>query len=159
MTMLRPLYARRMEGRVRLSRGSGDSQTAQWQASVGTPIEVPEPKTVNWRAGISKWRAGVMFDSSPQVLNLLRFLGTNPRRDLLNLLLALGFLGHGVGRGFRDLHKRQLQTSQNFEQELIVFFRQIPPGFFAQSIEHIDYFSCAFEITEGLPAPRVGHSA
>src|ERR1700691_1131049 len=94
MTMLRRLYASKIDGLVRLSRGLGDSQTAQWQASVGTPIEVPEPKTVNWRAGISKWRAGVDFDSSPQVLNLLRFLGTNPRRDLLNLLLALGFLGH-----------------------------------------------------------------
>src|SRR5580692_6544065 len=104
MTMLRPLYASKIEGLVRLSRGSGDSQTAQWQASVGTPMEVPEPKTVNWRAGISKWRAGVDFDSSLEVLNLLRFLVTNARRDPLSLLLSLGFLGHGVGSGFRDLH-------------------------------------------------------
>src|SRR5579862_7412103 len=65
MTMLRPLHASKIDGLVRLSRGSGESQTAQWQANVGTPMEVPEPKTVNWRTGISKCRAGMEFDSSP----------------------------------------------------------------------------------------------
>src|ERR1700719_3935501 len=64
ITTLWALYESRMEGLVRLSRGSGDSQTAQWQASVGTPMDVPEPKTVNWRAGISESRAGVEFGSS-----------------------------------------------------------------------------------------------
>ena len=32
---------------MRLSNGSRDSQTAQWHPSVGTPIEVPDPSTVN----------------------------------------------------------------------------------------------------------------
>jgi hypothetical protein len=30
-----------------LSRGSFEVQTEQWQPMVGTPIEVPEPSTVN----------------------------------------------------------------------------------------------------------------
>ena len=35
-----------MEGRSRLSRGSVDVQTSQWQPMVGTPTLVPEPRTV-----------------------------------------------------------------------------------------------------------------
>src|ERR1700722_12682545 len=66
ITTLWALYERRMDGLVRLSRGSGDSHTAQWQASVGTPIDVPEPKTVNWREGIFESRARAGFDSSPR---------------------------------------------------------------------------------------------
>ncbi len=32
---------------MRLSRGSLEVQTAQWQPMVGTPMDVPEPSTVN----------------------------------------------------------------------------------------------------------------
>jgi hypothetical protein len=39
-------------------------------------MDVPEPKTVSWRAGISKWRAGVEFDSSLAVLRTLLGLPT-----------------------------------------------------------------------------------
>ncbi len=35
-----------MEGRRRLSRGSAEVQTSQWQPMVGTPTLVPEPSTV-----------------------------------------------------------------------------------------------------------------
>ena len=45
----------RTDGRVRLSCGSVESHTAQWHPSVGTPIEVPDPSTVNCRRGHSKW--------------------------------------------------------------------------------------------------------
>src|SRR5450432_1366191 len=41
-----PPYSNMMEGRVRLSCGSVDRQTAQSQPSVGTPMEVPLPSTV-----------------------------------------------------------------------------------------------------------------
>ena len=41
---------------MRLSCGSFDSQTAQWQPSVGTPIEVPEPRTVSSSDCIGEWR-------------------------------------------------------------------------------------------------------
>src|SRR5271156_456614 len=37
---------RSREGRRRLSWGSLELQTRQWQLSVGTPMEVPEPRTV-----------------------------------------------------------------------------------------------------------------
>ena len=37
-------YDSSTEGRVRLSCGSVDSHTAQWHPSVGTPIDVPDPK-------------------------------------------------------------------------------------------------------------------
>jgi hypothetical protein len=35
-----------MEDRVRLSRGSADWQTAQRHPIIGTPWDVPEPRTV-----------------------------------------------------------------------------------------------------------------
>lgn len=46
MTTFWPSRERRMEGRRRLSRGSAEAQTRHGQPSVGTPIEVPEPRTV-----------------------------------------------------------------------------------------------------------------
>src|ERR1700719_1478550 len=42
-----PLRESRTDVRMRLSRGSPEVQTAQWQPMVGTPIDVPEPSTVN----------------------------------------------------------------------------------------------------------------
>lgn len=38
----------RMLGRVRLSRGSVEMQTAQSQAIIGTPWEVPDPRMVTF---------------------------------------------------------------------------------------------------------------
>jgi hypothetical protein len=43
-----------MEGRVRLSRGSLEWQTAQSHPNVGTPMDVPLPNTVNV-AFIFRW--------------------------------------------------------------------------------------------------------
>jgi hypothetical protein len=40
------LRERSREGRRRLSCGSEEVQTGQWQASEGTPMDVPEPSTV-----------------------------------------------------------------------------------------------------------------
>jgi len=36
----------RIEGRVRLSRGSSEAQTAQRQPMIGTPCDVPVPRKV-----------------------------------------------------------------------------------------------------------------
>jgi len=41
-----------MDGRSRLSRGSLELQTSQWQPIVGTPMLVPEPSTV-MRSGVA----------------------------------------------------------------------------------------------------------
>jgi len=42
--------AREKQGRRRrLSRGSCEVQTRQWQPSDGTPIDVPEPRSVSFR--------------------------------------------------------------------------------------------------------------
>ena len=44
------------EGRRRLSRGSSDVQTAQWQPIVGTPTLVPEPEHRNLEPEASPFR-------------------------------------------------------------------------------------------------------
>ena len=47
---------RKMEERVRLSRGSSDWQTGQVQPIIGTPCEVPEPRmvTISFASGIDQ---------------------------------------------------------------------------------------------------------
>src|SRR5882724_9672348 len=47
MSTLFPPYSISTEGRVRRSRGSDDRQTAQSQPIVGTPMDVPLPRTVS----------------------------------------------------------------------------------------------------------------
>src|ERR1700691_1415664 len=47
MSTTLPAYSIITEGRVRRSRGSAERHTAQSQPSVGTPMEVPLPSTVN----------------------------------------------------------------------------------------------------------------
>ena len=49
--ILWPSYATSTEGRKRLSRGSLEVQTSQWQPMVGTPTLVPDPSTVIWIGG------------------------------------------------------------------------------------------------------------
>ena len=46
MTTFCPLRESSREGRSRLSRGSFELQTRQWQPSVGTPMDVPDPRIV-----------------------------------------------------------------------------------------------------------------
>ena len=46
MTTFWPLRDKSREGRSLLSCGSFELHTAQWQASEGTPMDVPEPRTV-----------------------------------------------------------------------------------------------------------------
>jgi hypothetical protein len=46
MTTFWPPRESSREGRRRLSWGSAEVHTGQWHASDGTPIEVPEPRTV-----------------------------------------------------------------------------------------------------------------
>src|ERR1700724_2562015 len=104
MTTLWLLNASKMDGRVRLSCGSADSQTAQWHASVGTPMEVPDPSTVSRRADISKRRAETNFDSSLGGLSLTCVTAATE-------LLAFGLLGHGFGSGLRNFHEGQLQAA------------------------------------------------
>jgi len=49
-----PLRESKTDVRIRLSRGSGEVHTGQRQPIVGTPIEVPEPSTVNCRVLVCK---------------------------------------------------------------------------------------------------------
>ena len=46
MTTFWPLRERSREGRSLLSCGSSELHTGQWHASEGTPMDVPEPRTV-----------------------------------------------------------------------------------------------------------------
>src|ERR1700676_1742263 len=56
MTMFCSARERSSEGRRRLSWGSLEVQTRQWQPREGTPMEVPEPRTVSFigAAGIDE---------------------------------------------------------------------------------------------------------
>src|ERR1700735_3939280 len=73
-------------------------------------------------------------------------------------LFGFGLLGHRLGGRFRDFHECQLQTSQNFDEKLVVFLGQISVSLFAESVKHVDYFACAFEIDERAAGLRVSHS-
>lgn len=53
MTTFLPPAERSTDERVRRSRGFDDRQTRHSQPSVGTPIDVPEPRTVSRNAGIA----------------------------------------------------------------------------------------------------------
>src|SRR5579863_1586141 len=111
-----------MDGRVRLSRASVDVHTAQWQPSVGTPIDVPEPRMVSFSLDMIPRKA----DAKNQVRTEKAICdwpcpaGRRARRrnPLLSLLLRL--LGHGFRGSLGDFHKRQLQAADHFDQQIFV---------------------------------------
>src|SRR6266404_2684377 len=81
-----PFRESRMDVRIRLSRGSLEVQTAQWQPMVGTPMEVPEPSTVNCNGvpelpAEDEWGCKVFADMM-RIGNAARYVVTIPATGL-----------------------------------------------------------------------------
>src|SRR5271156_2839644 len=113
-------------------------------------MDVPEPNTVNCREAMVGWEvAKIALDSSPEVAacsrarektNTDRILTWNqtvgaalrPARRRLGRLLRLSLLGHLLRGHFGNFHERELQAADHFNQQIVVFLRQIPARLFAQ---------------------------
>src|SRR6201984_762934 len=79
-----PYRESRTDVRMRLSRGSLEVQTAQWQPMVGTPMDVPEPSTVNCNAvpevpDEGEWK---VFADMTRMRNAARYLMDGRYRPL-----------------------------------------------------------------------------
>src|SRR5271154_5272516 len=72
------------------------------------------------------------------------------------LFLLCGLFRHRVGRDFGHLHKRELELAEDFDQKIVVSFREVSARFLAQSVEHVDHFARALEIEIGLTGAWVG---
>src|SRR5208283_62481 len=110
-----------MDGRKRLSWGSPEWQTAQWQPIVGTPTLVPDPSTV-------------MLSESAAMLfgRLLRFffnLFFN-RRRFRRCRFFLGLL--------HRLNIAEAQFGQRILYQTLFFHAEIALGLFLDHREHID---------------------
>src|SRR5436190_23969731 len=105
-----------MDGRSRLSRGSGEVQTSQWQPMVGTPTLVPEPSTV---------------------------IFTRPEDGMS--FLAGGALGFGdlwLFGVFHHLHVAKAQLSEGVFQHALLCQTEVAPRFFLQDRQQIDTVPC-----------------
>src|SRR6266568_87857 len=148
MTTFCPLRESSIEGRNRLSRGSFERHTRHVQPSVGTPMDVPEPRTV-----IVSGAEGMM--KAPES-TVTRYRVTAP-----------GILGARLGFSFRrlcrnrliDLQVGHLQLAEEVQEEVVFFRRKIAFGFFVQSVEHVNQLACGLGIDHRLAGAGVGVSA
>ena len=109
-----------MEGRRRLSRGSGDVHTSQWQPMVGTPTLVPEPSTVIFTApAASHWLCGL-------------------RLSRLSFLI------------FQHLDEAEAQLGEGVFQHALLFESEIAARLFLQHAEQVDAMARQIEIRLGL---------
>src|SRR5581483_517110 len=114
-----------MDGRVRWSIGSVEWQTAQGHPSVGTPIDVPLPKTVSV-AFISSF-----FDE--------RVRDRTRRRGL-----------YLSGQRVRDLNVRHLHFVQRIRQQRVFLGREITLGLVTQKKERVDTLTRADNVNTRL---------
>src|SRR5215467_9193600 len=112
MTTFWPSRERRMEGRRRLSCGSSEWQTRHGQPSVGTPIEVPEPRTV-----IFSGARGILNEPVNRCAALPGLLRARSARLRLGLRRCLGRYG------LVDLDVRHFELTEQVQKE-VVFFRR-----------------------------------
>ena len=95
---------------MRLSCGSAELQTRQWHASVGTPMDVPEPSTVSLSS---------------------EFCG---EEDRTNPSAGLGLVLCGsCCRGLGHFHKGEFQIAEQINNQRVFFGSQISARLFAQS--------------------------
>lgn len=113
MTTLRPPAESRIEHRVRRSRGFSEWQTEQLHPSVGTPMDVPEPRTVRRSAFI------------PSALSADAFLA----------------LRRGGCRRLGHFEKGHFEAADHLEQQVLLFLGKVAEGFIAQRVEHVDHLA------------------
>ena len=139
MTTLWPLYAMRMEGRVRRLRGSrsgetAETQTAQSQPRVGMPIEVPVPRKV-----------------SVACMRLADDAGSRPGPGC-ELRAGAAPAGGGAGEGRGDFEEAHADLEERVVDELRLGRGQVALGFFGEDGEHVDALARAHQVDLGLLA-------
>ena len=166
MTTFCLLRERRIEGRRRLSRGSFEWQTRQGQPSVGTPIEVPEPRTVIFsgvrgilairiegEAGArlcpetNQERACIQpvkrFEAQQEQFLRRSCSGAYAccRTGLVPARSArfrLGLRCRLSRHGLVNLDVSHFELAKQVKQQIVFFGSQVAFGFFMQGVEHVD---------------------
>src|SRR6266851_3918362 len=132
------------EGRSLLSCGSLDLHTRQGHPSVGTPMEVPEPRTVTF-SGARGMLKSVEIDRR-----------TEPgRRHFLRAALSLSFGGLGCN-GLIDFQVGHLQLAEQVQEQSVFFGSEITFGLFVQTVQHVNEFASGLGINHGLTSARIG---
>src|SRR5258708_7210673 len=149
ITMFWPPREINREGRSLLSCGSSDLHTRQGQPSVGTPMEVPEPRTVTFSGAEGMVKA---LESIVTQSGLMR------PGCCLGAALGLGFGSFGRNR-LIDLQIGHLQFAQQIQEQSIFFGREIAFGLLVQSVEHVNQLARGLGINHGLAGARVGVGA
>src|SRR6266478_2843724 len=137
------------QGRRLLACGAADLHTRQGQPSVGTPMEVPEPRTVTLSGAGGMVKA---LKSSVTQSGLMR------PGCCLGAALGLGFSGFGRNR-LIDLQIGHFQFAQQIQEQGIFFGREIAFGLFVQSVEHVNQLTRGLGIDHGLAGARVSVGA
>ena len=154
MTTFWPPRERRMEGRRRLSCGSFEWQTRQGQPSVGTPIEVPEPRTVIF-SGVRGILPIKTVGHDPVSRNAVQPGLLRPRSARFRLGLRCRLSRNGLV----DLDIGHFEFAEQVEQQIVFFGSQIAFGLIVQGVEHVDQFASGVGIDHGLAGTRVGVGA
>src|SRR5207248_9669536 len=134
MTTFWPSRDKRMEGRRRLSRGSVELQTRHGQPSVGTPIDVPEPRTV-----IFNGVRGIL--NEPEKSRTWRSPGAS---RACSARLGFGLRCRLRRHRLVDLHVSELELAEQVQQQIVFFGCQIAFGLFVQGVEHVDQLARCF---------------
>src|SRR6267154_1852874 len=149
ITMFWPPREIKTEGRSLLSCGSADLHTRQGQPSVGTPMEVPEPRTVTFSG------AGGMVKALKSIVNQSGLMRPG---CCLGAALGFGFSSFGRNR-LIDLQIRHLQFTQQIQEQSIFFGREIAIGLLVQSVEHVNQLARGLGIDHGLAGAWVSVGA
>src|SRR5258708_29836451 len=137
------------EGRSLLSCGSFEWHTRQGHPSVGTPMDVPEPRTVIFSGAGGMVKALETNHHAEQGQTAGRFLRAG---------LSLGF--RGLGRNsLIDLQKGHLQLAQEVQEQGVFFRREIAFGLLVQSVKHVNQLARGVGIDHLLAGARVGIGA
>src|ERR1043165_6640892 len=108
-----------MEGRRRLSRGSVEVQTSQWQPMVRRPTLVPEPRTVIFSGDSGIRRSGLRL------------------RGLVRGCLVRNFFGT-LGGLVRRLDEPEAELGERIHQQAQLFERKVALGLFQKNGQDVD---------------------
>src|SRR5712664_1926151 len=133
------------EGRSLLSCGSFEWHTRQGHPSVGTPMDVPEPRTVIFSGAGGMVKALETNHHAEPGRTAGRFLWAG---------LSLGFRGLGRNR-LIDLQKGHLQLAQEVQEQVVFFRGEIAFGLVMQSVKHVNQLARGVGIDHRLAGARV----